>query len=231
MEGKEQDRKIRPGLPEALHPELGNGSAFEKDPHSLLLRLPDPSKTLDELFSEPGLPDRILTQWKKNLEAGDDEQPHLPESKVSKKKDLPQGNEPKAAIITKAVKTDFEKEIPNLKPEKEKKKPPKAGKLVRKAAKAEKEKMENSEKPQAEEGLSPFTQWLRGLKSSEYVHPYDDDFALNQGTEGEEGISETFADLLASQGHKARAVEMYKKLMEKYPEKSGFFAAKIEELR
>ncbi len=48
---------------------------------------------------------------------------------------------------------------------------------------------------------------------------------------GGEGISETFADLLAAQGYKEQAIEMYIKLMEKYPEKSGFFAAKIEALQ
>ena len=64
------------------------------------------------------------------------------------------------------------------------------------------------------------------------MHPYEDDFAFDQGTgPGKEGISETFADLLAAQGYKEQAMEMYLKLMEKYPEKSGFFAAKIEALQ
>ena len=75
-------------------------------------------------------------------------------------------------------------------------------------------------------------QWLKGLKGSEYVHPYDDDFAFVQSTgPAKEGISETFAELLASQGYKEQALEMYRKLMEKYPEKSGFFAAKLKALQ
>lgn len=43
-------------------------------------------------------------------------------------------------------------------------------------------------------------------------------------------FSETLADLLASQGHKKQAVHMYEKMRLIYPEKSRFFAAKIEEL-
>ncbi len=80
--------------------------------------------------------------------------------------------------------------------------------------------------------LSAFTQWLKELGGAEYVHPYEDDFALHpeKGTL-KEVISETYADLLASQGYKDRAEEMYRKLMEKYPEKSSFFAAKIEALQ
>ena len=46
-----------------------------------------------------------------------------------------------------------------------------------------------------------------------------------------QGISETFADLLASQGHTRQAIDMYTRLMEKYPEKSSFFAAKIKALQ
>ena len=117
-------------------------------------------------------------------------------------------------------------------------KAPKAGKLVRKAAKSVRKQEEKEIKEAVpeltltESTLSPYTQWLKGLKGSEYVHPYDDDFAFVQSTgPAKEGISETFAELLASQGYKEQALEMYRKLMEKYPEKSGFFAAKIEALQ
>lgn len=80
--------------------------------------------------------------------------------------------------------------------------------------------------------LSAFTQWLKALGGAEYVHPYEDDFALHPEKGSlKEVISETYADLLATQGYKERAVEMYRKLMEKYPEKSSFFAAKIEALQ
>ena len=44
-------------------------------------------------------------------------------------------------------------------------------------------------------------------------------------------ISETYADLLATQGYTQKAIELYQRLMLKFPEKSGYFAAKIEELQ
>jgi hypothetical protein len=43
-------------------------------------------------------------------------------------------------------------------------------------------------------------------------------------------FSETLADLLASQGHYKQAIHMYEKMRLIYPEKSRFFAAKIEAL-
>jgi|GEM_PF-3500656 len=46
----------------------------------------------------------------------------------------------------------------------------------------------------------------------------------------DEIFSETLADLLATQGHKKQAKHMYEKMRLIYPEKSRFFAAKIEEL-
>jgi hypothetical protein len=83
-----------------------------------------------------------------------------------------------------------------------------------------------------ESSLSPFTVWVKGLLGSEYVHPYEADYAIEKGAEpGDEGISETFADLLAAQGYKDQAITMYTKLIEKFPEKSSFFAAKIKALQ
>ncbi len=43
-------------------------------------------------------------------------------------------------------------------------------------------------------------------------------------------ISETLARLYAQQGHRDRAIEMYRRLIALYPEKSAFFAAQIEAL-
>jgi hypothetical protein len=48
--------------------------------------------------------------------------------------------------------------------------------------------------------------------------------------EKEEAISETYADLLISQGYTEKAKEVLRKLLLKFPEKSGYFAAKIENL-
>ncbi|MBK9271168.1 MAG: hypothetical protein IPM48_06195 [Saprospiraceae bacterium] len=43
--------------------------------------------------------------------------------------------------------------------------------------------------------------------------------------------SETLAALLVSQGHKAKAIKMYEKLIRKNPEKTSIFAAHIEKLK
>jgi hypothetical protein len=44
-------------------------------------------------------------------------------------------------------------------------------------------------------------------------------------------VSETFAGLLAQQGHNERAIEMYEKLILIKPEKSSYFASRIKELK
>jgi hypothetical protein len=49
--------------------------------------------------------------------------------------------------------------------------------------------------------------------------------------EREEAITETYADLIASQGHLEKAKELYERLQLKFPEKSSYFAGKIEELK
>ncbi len=49
--------------------------------------------------------------------------------------------------------------------------------------------------------------------------------------EPEELVSETFAALLAEQGHRDKAIQMYEKLRLRYPEKSSFFASTIEDLK
>ncbi|MEO5906460.1 MAG: hypothetical protein ABIQ11_07030 [Saprospiraceae bacterium] len=116
--------------------------------------------------------------------------------------------------------------------------PDKPGKRVRKAVKVAEEEQKKTNPANRtlpptpmESTLSPFTRWLKGLRGSEYVHPYEDDYALDQRVRGsKDGISETFADLLAAQGYRDQAIDMYKLLMAKYPEKSSFFAAKIEAL-
>jgi uncharacterized Zn finger protein len=81
-------------------------------------------------------------------------------------------------------------------------------------------------------GLSPFVTWLKRLSGSEYVHPYEEE-GLSDILDGkhQEVASETLADLLATQGYTDRAIGMYEALMRKYPEKSAFFAAKIQALQ
>ncbi len=256
----------KPGIAEAIHPEIGNGVSWETDQHNYLLRSPDPGKDLDLklLDSETNLaitPDseeiEVVTeradyvsariQIKEPIALTGDGIPERPDESFIKEVDstspiATKGKEKsdrkKKTKTQDSDQTDGKGTVFNSEAEEDRPKTPKAGKLVRKAAKSIRRQEENENKAIAsdltltESTLSPYTQWLKGLRGSEYVHPYDDDFAFTQGTgPAKEGISETFAELLASQGYKEQAVEMYLKLIEKYPEKSGFFAAKIEALQ
>lgn len=55
--------------------------------------------------------------------------------------------------------------------------------------------------------------------------------SLKSGEFGDHIISETLAEILIRQGKKDKAIEVYKKLIWKFPQKKAYFAAQIEELR
>jgi len=259
MEEPKSTHKPVPGIAEALNPEIGNGAALENDKHAFILRMPDSSiqlngylklskEELEEVSSQQIVSEEVVSvqiptieelitqnpeETSSDLDLSNQEAEHIPDQSVenpptkgSKKKK--NGKSGKGIEHDQSEANDPASEV---------EKPPKAGKLVRKVAKSAKkqaarqkaQETPTTERPQP--SLSPFTSWLKNLTGSDYVHPYEDDFAVEQAAgPGKEGISETFADLLAAQGYKDQAREMYLKLMEKYPEKSGFFAAKIEAL-
>jgi tetratricopeptide (TPR) repeat protein len=54
---------------------------------------------------------------------------------------------------------------------------------------------------------------------------------LKSGEFGENIVSETLAEILVKQGKKEKAIEVYKKLIWKFPQKKAYFAAQIEDLR
>lgn len=54
--------------------------------------------------------------------------------------------------------------------------------------------------------------------------------AIKSLVQDDELVSETLADLLAWQGNKVKATEMYRKLILQFPEKSSYFATKIEKI-
>lgn len=54
---------------------------------------------------------------------------------------------------------------------------------------------------------------------------------LKSGEFGDNIISETLAEILIRQGKKDKAIEVYKKLIWKFPQKKAYFAAQIDELR
>ena len=263
MQEKDNKAPIQPGLPEALHPEIGNGTLWEADPHLINLRSVDPLLSIDQHLLDENDKSSLINEWDsdgrpltepakaamdvkaeasqvqgeppeghakkrgKKLKASPKNKSVMPEWLAGAEDDLVLKEDPNNQ--ERVENTEVEEELPAL-PE---------GKRVRKAVrKAEKalkakrqEPVKENLKPK-EADLSPYTKWLKSLKGSEYVHPFDDDYALDQRVSSpKDGISETFADLLASQGFKDQAIDMYMLLMAKYPEKSSFFAAKIESLK
>ena len=217
MDHKEEENKIIPGIREALYPGLANGSSFTDDEHAHLLRSPDPVKILESFLAH-----------EKTLHTGDHAEPEQLEVKTS-----PDESDDMSYRESHPFKEDLlehEAEVVTENKEEESKADHPAEPLAKPVHFSGADAPQVKESPSASP-LSPYTQWLKSLTGSEYVHPYDDDFALQQGGEDPgQGISETFAELLASQGYKDQAIAMYQRLMEKYPEKSGFFAAKIEAL-
>lgn len=89
-------------------------------------------------------------------------------------------------------------------------------------------------------GISPFSKWLLTFKKVDLDKKIkkEEKIAKRKAIEATANrsiekstqiISEPLADLLASQGHFDEAKKMYEQLMQKYPEKSSYFAAKINQ--
>ncbi len=258
MKESDKNKDITPGLEEALHPEIGNGAWWTNDEHDFSLSVVDPLKSLDGKLVEDMTSAKIINQWSNppgmEMQSGYRQQDtdELPTSDNHQIKGTSESLEPKPQdqVSNEVIPPPYSEnltpspvipvEAQNKKGRKGKEKPAlKVGKRIRKVAEKvrleeenRKPKKEDIPAPILETNLSPFTSWLKGLSGSEYVHPYDDDFAFNQAAnQAGEGISETFADLLAAQGYKDQAIAMYTRLIEKFPEKSRFFAAKIEALQ
>ncbi len=90
-------------------------------------------------------------------------------------------------------------------------------------------------------GISAYSKWLLAFKSSDIEKKIRKEQKLERKKALEESanksiiktstiISESLADLLASQGHLYDAKKMYEQLVIKYPEKSIYFAAKINQI-
>ncbi len=267
MVEKDTGSTRKAGLEESLHPEIGNGSAWEVNPHFSSLRNVDMAKALETLLYNPGELQKLVD--KKVQIAEETAIEEVASLKKNGKKDKPKNKkkdkkskspvspddldgDKEAFLEVVTVEGEGEEEgkgkgefnhhveldLPKPEVIQPEEKLPAEGKRMKKMIQAAEE--ENVRQPvtlpqsesSTETTLSPFTYWLKSLRGSEYVHPYNDDYALDQmanSTKG--GISETFAELLAGQGYRDQAIEMYKLLMTRFPEKSSFFAAKIEALK
>ena len=86
-------------------------------------------------------------------------------------------------------------------------------------------------------GTSDYVLWLCSLsgkdvktKKKQKKKSKIDETVKRSITKSDTIISEPLADLLASQGHSADAIKMYDQLILKFPEKSVYFAAKIDKI-
>lgn len=99
------------------------------------------------------------------------------------------------------------------------------------------EQIENDKKPTMEQ-LRSFTGWLRTMKRST-TYSTDPDSgkekiipdADEEKYDDQEAVTETMAEVRASMGHYDKAIVIYEKLSLSNPEKSAYFAQKIEGLK
>lgn len=68
-------------------------------------------------------------------------------------------------------------------------------------------------------------------KDKTIAAPSGDLATIKTGEFGDHVVSETLAEILVKQGKKEKAIEVYKKLIWKFPQKKTYFAAQIEELK
>lgn len=138
---------------------------------------------------------------------------------------------------------------------KKKKTKNKSEKSKKKKKKGSKKKDQKSNKPMQIEGrkssesetdlngLSDFSAWLLAQSKESHINPLrkkskkkkkkklKQKLAKKKKQKNKRLVSEPLADLLASQGHIKDAIDMYQKLSLIIPEKSVFFAAKIDKIQ
>jgi len=127
-----------------------------------------------------------------------------------------------------------------IKPEKKKNKKKKdisTGKTIgkkKKKAKKKKGSRKNVKSLQIESsaGLSDFSIWLLEQSGQSEIHAIKKTPKKKKKVKKDKSVvSEPLADLLALQGHTLQAIDMYHKLSLIFPEKSAFFAAKIDKIQ
>jgi tetratricopeptide (TPR) repeat protein len=128
---------------------------------------------------------------------------------------------------------------PQVGTEKPKRKPPgrpkkeiQADPLIE-AIKTTKKKID-PESPRTKEQIAIIDQFIKAqpsIKPKTDQAPPSDLTEIKSGEFADNIISETLAEILIRQGKKEKAIEVYRKLIWKFPQKKAYFAAQIEELK
>lgn len=151
---------------------------------------------------------------------------------------------------------DKTKEKKKIKKKQKKKKSVKSKKKSKKGSKKKDKNSNNQDQIEDEQsskserdlsGLSDFSAWLLAQSKESHINPLKEKTKKKKNKKPKQKlkkksgrekkkknkdlVSEPLADLLASQGHIEEAVEMYQKLSLIIPEKSAFFAAKIDKIQ
>lgn len=98
------------------------------------------------------------------------------------------------------------------------------------------EKMDND---QLGKQVKSFTQWLRSMKKIYVEEQKELDSSMEkevvsiatESNQQTEVITETMAEVLVKQGKRTQAIDLYRKLSLLHPEKSVYFASRIDELK
>jgi len=124
------------------------------------------------------------------------------------------------------------KEKPKRKPPGRPKKEVQADPLIE-DIKTNKKKID-PESPKTKEQIAIIDQFIKAqpsIKPKTDKTPPSDLTDIKSGEFADNIISETLAEILIRQGKKEKAIEVYRKLIWKFPQKKAYFAAQIEELK
>jgi tetratricopeptide (TPR) repeat protein len=102
-----------------------------------------------------------------------------------------------------------------------------------KISKPQKKKID-PDSPKTKEQIAIIDQFIKAqptIKPKATPAPQNDLAEVKSGEFADNIISETLAKILIRQGKKEKAIEVYRKLIWKFPQKKVYFAAQIEELK
>ena len=101
-----------------------------------------------------------------------------------------------------------------------------------KVARAVKQKKHSSsDKTSKDELISQFIEVSPSITPNKAFSGNQEDLSVKSVSFNEDLVSENLAQIFAKQGKTKKAIEIYKKLIWKFPQKKAFFAARIEEFK